>query len=87
VRHGVEPAEDGGNIRVRTRAAMGRVEIVVDNSLPGPGARPNPGHGVALDNVRARLRLLHDLDAKFEAGKHGEAWRVRIVVPLGERTS
>jgi two-component system, LytTR family, sensor histidine kinase AlgZ len=87
VRHGVEPAEDGGNIRVRTRASMGRVEIVVDNSLPGAGARPNPGHGVALDNVRARLRLLHDLDAKFEAGQHGEAWRVRIVVPMGERTS
>ena len=85
VRHGVEPAEDGGTIRVRTRASLGRVEIVVDNSLPGPGARPNPGHGVALDNVRSRLRLLHDLDAKFEAGKHGEAWRVRIVVPMGER--
>ncbi len=85
VRHGIEPAEDGGSIRVRTRAAFGRVEIVVDNSLPGAGARLNPGHGVALDNVRARLRLLHDLDAKFEAGKHGEAWRVRIVVPMGER--
>ena len=61
--------------------------LAVSLNLPGPGTRPNPGHGVALDNVRARLRLLHDLDAKFEAGKHGEAWRVRIVVPMGERTS
>ncbi len=85
VRHGVEPAEDGGTIRVRTRVALGRAEILIDNSLPGSGARPNPGHGVALDNVRSRLRLLHDLDAKFEAGKRGEAWRVRIVVPMGER--
>jgi two-component system, LytTR family, sensor histidine kinase AlgZ len=87
VRHGIEPCEDGGTIRVRTRTALGRAEILIDNSLPGNGARPNPGHGVALANVRARLRLLHDLDAKFEAGRRGETWRVRIVVPMGERTS
>jgi two-component system, LytTR family, sensor histidine kinase AlgZ len=85
VRHGIEPCEDGGAIRVRTRTALGRTEILIDNSLPGNGARPNPGHGVALANVRARLRLLHDLDAKFEAGRRGETWRVRIVVPMGER--
>jgi two-component system sensor histidine kinase AlgZ len=85
VRHGIEPAEDGGSIRVRTRVAMGRAEILIDNSLPGNGARPNPGHGVALANVRARLRLLHDLDAQFESARRGEAWRVRIVVPMGER--
>jgi two-component system sensor histidine kinase AlgZ len=72
-------------VRVRTRAALGRVEIVIDNSLPRAGARPNPGHGVALDNVRSRLRLLHDLDAQFDAGPKGDGWRVRIVVPAGER--
>ncbi len=85
VRHGIEPAENGGHIRVRTRAALGRAEIVVDNSLPGAGARTNPGHGVALANVRDRLRLLHDLDAQFDAGRRGNdnIWRVRIVVPLG----
>jgi two-component system, LytTR family, sensor histidine kinase AlgZ len=84
VRHGVEPAEDGGNIRVRTRSALGRAEIVIDNSLPAEGSRANPGHGLALANVRDRLRLLHDLDAQFESGPRGDAtWRVRIVVPLG----
>jgi two-component system sensor histidine kinase AlgZ len=85
VRHGIEPAEDGGQIRVRTRAALGRAEIVIDNSLPRAGARANPGHGLALDNVRSRLRLLHDLDAQFDAGPKGDGWRVRIVVPAGER--
>jgi two-component system sensor histidine kinase AlgZ len=84
VRHGIEPAEDGGTIRVRTRAALGRAEILIDNSLPGSSARANPGHGVALANVRERLRLLHDLDAHFEAGRRGDAWRVRIVVPIGD---
>jgi two-component system sensor histidine kinase AlgZ len=83
VRHGIEPAESGGRILVRTRSTLGRAEVVIDNSLPDAGARTNPGHGVALDNVRSRLRLLHDLDAQFEAGRYGDGWRVRLVVPLG----
>ena len=84
VRHGIEPSETGGTVRVRTRAQLGRAEVVIDNSLP-VGAAANPGHGLALANVRERLRLLHDLDAQFEAGPHNGRWRVRIVVPLGER--
>ncbi|MDH4062502.1 MAG: histidine kinase [Aquincola sp.] len=83
VRHGIEPAEGGGAVRVRTRAHLGRAEIVIDNTLPGQ-ATPNPGHGLALANVRERLRLLHDLDAQFDAAPKGERFRVRIVVPIGE---
>lgn len=85
VRHGIEPSETGGTVRVRTRAQLGRAEVVIDNSLP-VGAAANPGHGLALANVRERLRLLHDLDAQFEAGAHNGRWRVRIVVPIGDRT-
>jgi two-component system sensor histidine kinase AlgZ len=70
-------------VRVRTRAHLGRAEIVIDNTLPGQAA-PNPGHGLALANVRERLRLLHDLDAQFDAAPKGERFRVRIVVPIGD---
>jgi two-component system sensor histidine kinase AlgZ len=87
VRHGIEPAEQGGTVRVRTRAKLGRAEIVIDNSLPGSAAGAKGGHGLALANVRERLRLLHDLDAQFDAGPVGTPpthWRVRIVVPMGE---
>lgn len=84
VRHGIEPSEAGGTVRVRTRAQLGRAEVIVDNSLPDGASPPNPGHGVALANVRERLRLLHDLDAQFEAGPHNGRWRVRIVVPIGD---
>jgi two-component system sensor histidine kinase AlgZ len=83
VRHGIEPAEHGGTVRVRTRVQLGRAEVIVDNTVP-EGAAANPGHGLALANVRERLRLLHDLDAQFDAGAREGRWRVRIVVPLGD---
>jgi two-component system sensor histidine kinase AlgZ len=80
VRHGVENAAAGGTIEVRTRARRGQAEVVIDNTI-GAGP-PNPGHGIALANVRERLRLLHDVGAQFDAGPRGDRYRVRIVVPL-----
>ena len=44
--------------------ALGRAEITIDNSVERAASRP--GHGLALTNVRERLRLMHDLDAQFE---------------------
>ena len=37
---------------------------------------------MALRNVRERLRLMHDVNAQFDAGLDGETFRVRIRVPL-----
>jgi len=80
VRHGIEPSEAGGTVRVRTRARLGRVEITVDNTVGDSASRP--GHGLALANVRERLRLLHDLDAQFDVERSRGRHRVRIIVPL-----
>jgi two-component system, LytTR family, sensor histidine kinase AlgZ len=83
VRHGIEPDEAGGMVRVRTRVRLGRAEITIDNSLSTGASRP--GHGLALSNVRERLRLLHDLDAQFDVYQGDGRYRVRIVVPIGDK--
>jgi two-component system sensor histidine kinase AlgZ len=80
VRHGVEPAAEGGTIRVRTRVKLGRAVISVDNSVPASPSRP--GNGMALRNVRERLRLMHDVAAQFETRQEHGMYRVQIVVPL-----
>jgi two-component system sensor histidine kinase AlgZ len=80
VRHGVEPAADGGTIRVRTRLRRGHAVITIDNSLPPHASRP--GAGMALRNVRERLHLMHDVAASFDAQPDGRLYRVRIVVPV-----
>jgi len=84
VRHGIEAIEGGGTVRVRTRVRLGRAEVIIDNPLPAT-ATVSAGHGLALSNVRERLRLLHDLDASFEAGPRDGRWFVRIAVPLEVR--
>jgi len=80
VRHGVEPSPEGGTVRVRTRVKMGRVQVVIANTVPGEPSRP--GSGLALKNVRERLHLMHDMAAQFEARRVDGAFRVQLVVPL-----
>ena len=80
VRHGVEPADDGGAIRIRTRVRMGRATVSIVNTLPSEPSLP--GNGMALRNVRERLRLMHDVAAQFDTRRDADAFRVQIVVPL-----
>ena len=80
VRHGVEPAAEGGTVRVRTRVRLGRAMVSIVNSVPAAPSRP--GNGMALRNVRERLRLMHDVAAQFDARREDGQYRVQIVVPL-----
>jgi len=80
VRHGVEPSAEGGVIRVKTRVKLGRAVLSIANSVPREPSRP--GHGMALKNVRERLRLMHDVAAQFETRQEQDVFRVQIVVPL-----
>lgn len=80
VRHGVEPAEDGGMVRIRTRVKNGLAVITITNSVPT--APSLPGQGMALRNVRERLRLMHDVASHFEVSRAPGLFRVQMVVPL-----
>ena len=80
VRHGVEPAPEGGQIRIRTRVKRAHAVIIIVNTMPGKPSRP--GNGIALRNVRERLRLMHDVTAQFEVRADNQFFRVQMVVPL-----
>ena len=80
VHDSVEPEAAGGTIRVRTRVKLGRALISIVNSVPATPSQP--GSGMALRNVRERLRLMHDVAAQFETRREGDVFRVQIVVPL-----
>ncbi len=80
VRHGVEPNADGGTVRIHTEVRMGMAWLTVTNSTGA--AASTPGHGMALQNVRERLHLMHDVAARFEVRSQPQQFRVRLGVPL-----
>jgi two-component system sensor histidine kinase AlgZ len=55
------------------------VVIKVTNTVPAGQGRP--GHGIAQDNVRERLRLLHDVQAQFRTALKDGVYQVRMEVP------
>lgn len=90
VRHGVEADPKGGWVRVSTHVKGGQAVLTITNSMPEqPVAASTSGHGIALRNVRQRLRLMHDVETSFaagvhkaESGEHGAVYVVRVSVPL-----
>lgn len=80
IRHGVEPSPQGADVWIRTMLRGNIVRVVVSNSMPvGPG---KPGNGMALENVRRRLQLLHDMELRFSAKTIDDRFVVRIEVPM-----
>lgn len=80
VKHGVEPSAQGARVKISTQRRGSTVVIKVTNTAPaGPGKQ---GNGVALANVRDRLRLLHDVQGQFQSGFKNGVFQVRIEVPL-----
>lgn len=79
VRHGVEPSASGADIRVSTQRRGSRVVVKVSNTTPASNSAH--GNGLALANVRERLSLLHDVQARFQSGLKDGVYQVRIEVP------
>jgi len=85
IKHGVEPAADGGTIRVVARREGDQVVIsVIDtgrgNVTPAVG---QPGDGIGLANVRERLAALYGPHGRFtlaEEKPHGT--RATLSIPF-----
>jgi len=81
VKHGVQPSASGARIRVSTQRRGSVVVIKVSNTVAPHGTPASAGHGLALTNVRDRLGLLHDVQARFNYGLKDGVFQVRIEVP------
>lgn len=80
VKHGVEPSAAGATVRISTQRRGSVVVIKVTNTLPsGAGVK---GNGLALDNVRQRLALLHDVQGRFQSALVDGVFQVRLEIPL-----
>ena len=87
VYHGIEPAEQGGFIRVSGEREDAILVLSVSNSLPGADARSaREGNRMAQDNVEQRLRAFFGAQAGLEVVTADGEYTVRLRIPyLRER--
>lgn len=85
--HGIERLGSGA-IDIAAYVKDGRLFLVVENSYASapPRQKIRPSNGIAMDNIRQRLALIYDIEAKLKSGPLGDdLWRVCIQVPAHEQ--
>lgn len=81
VGHGIEPHPDGGRIGIDIFARDAQLNVVVRNPLHAE-APQRPGNRMALSNIRERLALHFDAEARLSVHRVGEEFVVQMVIPL-----
>lgn len=80
VYHGVEPSAVPAEIVLALRREGEVVHISLSNPFHGEGDHHN-GNRMALENIRERLMLFYDLEARLETEVRDGVFRVRIQLP------
>jgi two-component system sensor histidine kinase AlgZ len=81
VLHGIEPATEGGEVHVNIFVKGDRLHMVIRNPLLAARA-PRPGNHMALANIRERLDLHFDAEARMTHFTAGGEFVVQVEIPL-----
>lgn len=81
VYHGIEPLLPGGCINVEVRRNGDDLQLKVENPCPVRSEVAHHGNKIALRNIRERLELLFDVEARYEVENGKDFYRVEIVLP------
>ena len=84
VHHGIEPHSEAGTVEIDVRLRGGQVEINIINPRVEGNTQPpgRSGNHMALDNVKERLALLFDVEARLETFEDAASYKVRITLPV-----
>ena len=80
VYHGIEPATEAGDVLVRIERRGDRVLARIENPVHDAGPE-RAGNRMAMDNIRERLALFFDAEARMEARVEGGRYCVEIEIP------
>jgi two-component system sensor histidine kinase AlgZ len=84
VYHGIESLPQGGSIRVELRRSGDEMLLKVENPCTAREA-VHPGNRMALQNIRERLALLFDVEARYQIESGKDFYRVEIILPYKGR--
>lgn len=85
VGHGVQPRASGGEITVYGRAEGDNIVITIGNPIAPAGAK-KPGHGLALQNIRERLKLAFGGRASLMTNQDSERFYAVLSFPYVEHS-
>ena len=80
VYHGIEPSPEGGTVTVSIEQKGDELRIAISNPTVGQ-AQHAAGNQIAVANIRERLALYYDLEARLETEVGDHCYEVRIVLP------
>jgi two-component system sensor histidine kinase AlgZ len=80
VYHGIEPSMAPGTVTIRIFRAGNEVHALLSNPVPRSGERRH-GNRIAVDNIRERLQLFFDAEARMRTREHEGRYEVSIRVP------
>lgn len=77
--HGIEPLTDGGVITVNVVVDEGQVVVRVSNPCSEPEHRQRRGNGIALENIRHRLKAHFGVNAELHTRKAEGVYQVILL--------
>lgn len=80
VYHGIEPAPEGGTVRVAIERRGEELRISIANPTAGQ-VEHAAGNRMAVANIRERLALYYDLEARLDIEAGADIYEVRITLP------
>jgi two-component system sensor histidine kinase AlgZ len=86
VYHGIEPMHEGGVIKVKLYRSGKEMHLDVYNPRQASANR-HAGNKMALANIRERLALQFDLEARYSVDSGDEYYHVHILVPYVKEES
>lgn len=81
VYHGIQQRADGGTVRLALQQHDGVLTVEVANPLAADGASFERGSGMALENIRQRLRAIYGERAHVDAGPADSHYVARLRIP------
>ena len=85
VYHGIEPSAGPAEVAIRAAREDDGIRITLSNPYHGANAQ-HAGNRMALENIRERLMLFYDLEARLETGAREGVFRVDIRLPYRRGT-
>ena len=88
VYHGVEPSVGPSLLKVDFLQRGNELAISVENSIcTHPPGRHQHGNQMAMENIRERLMLFFDLEARLEIETSADRYRVTVRIPYRQDSS